>query len=371
MFLNPDAWMLSFAMFFLLLIYEENLTRRGASYDICKHLLHREHHICFLKGDKLASFKVSRIQLHDLVMPSSRLEMPSKEPTQEQLIKDLNELNKHRQTLFNQINEKLNKIKSETNGLSILSSIGSQFAESGKDFEDLENLADTINTNIRAGTLLNEMRISILMLKVSLLKAVSKWKLKLLALADVKKKEDKSAGNATSRHPSGGNITSCPQISLQQSGCALECSSQSSTDTQIVDATQGQVEISPKLSINSSIVEGDLVETFQPVTHDDKEIVESLEDSCIDIVNVIHDRKVEDHCLAGASSTIVPRTAVVNPSHTQKQKWPSKEHFNPVDFQLLSPFPATLHADLYLKPGVLVDESQPSSIIAYTLSSSK
>ena len=102
--LNPDAWMLSFAMFFSLLIYEENLTRRGASFDICQHSIHREHHICFLKGDMLASFKVSHIQLHDLVMPSPHLVIPSKIPTQEQLTNDLTTLNNYRQSLFNQIN---------------------------------------------------------------------------------------------------------------------------------------------------------------------------------------------------------------------------------------------------------------------------
>ena len=37
---------------------------------------------------------------------------------------------------------------------------------------------------------------------------------------------------------------------------------------------------------------------------------------------------------------------------------------------LENPFPDTLHPDLFLKPHILVDESQPSTIIAYALGSS-
>ena len=37
---------------------------------------------------------------------------------------------------------------------------------------------------------------------------------------------------------------------------------------------------------------------------------------------------------------------------------------------LENPFPGTLHPDLFLKPHILVDESQPSTIIAYALGSS-
>ena len=374
--------MLSFAVFFLLLIYEEDLKRRGASYDICKHLLHREHHICFLKGDMLASFKVSRIQLHDLVLPSPHLEMPSKDPTQEQLIKDLNILAMHREDLFNQINEKLNKIKSETFGSGLSSSITSHLNEVGKDFENLKRFVDDIDANVRTGTQLNEMRISMLMLKVSLLKTIAKWKSKLATLGDIKKKEEKSAGTSISRHPSGSNLTSSvpPPLPLQHSACTVDLSSQSSIESQNIEITQGHVRVAAKLSTNASVLDGDLaVDNTQTSNTEEAKKLDDLNDTCIDVVNILHDTKFEEQQMQGASSAIAPPTAVVHPTPAQsvvavtKTKWHSRDHSNcsPIDFQLLSPFPTTLHADLYLKPGVLVDENQPSSIIAYTLASSK
>ena len=56
--LSEDAWMFSFAMFFPLLIHEDKITRRGSTAAICGHSIHKDHHICFSKGETLASFKV-------------------------------------------------------------------------------------------------------------------------------------------------------------------------------------------------------------------------------------------------------------------------------------------------------------------------
>ena len=374
--LNTDAWMLSFAMFFSLLIYEENLTRRGASFDICQHSIHREHHICFLKGDMLASFKVSHIQLHDLVMPSPHLVLPSKIPTQEQLSNDLTNLNNCRQSLFNQINDKLNKIKAETHGPSLTGAITLHLTEAVKDFETLKKYADEIDANIRTGTQLNEMRISILMLKVSLLKTISRWKSKLISLADIKKKEDKSVGNIISRHPSGNNLSGTPSLQIIPTGYVFDATSQSSADLPNIDGHQGHTDLSAKLSANSSVVDENISTTnISSMKTETRNSMAELDDSCIDIVNSSYNLKSKDLNLEEIPSSTAPPATVLQPSYTHnvvavsKAKWNSRESSNSLDFQLLSPFSATIHADLYLKPGVLVDESQPSSVIAYTLAS--
>ena len=372
--LNPDAWMLSFAVFFLLLIYEENLTRRGATYDVCKHLLHRDHHICFLKGDMLASFKVSSIELHQLVLPAPRLKMPSKSPTKDQLIKELNSLNMHRQTMFQQLNEKLNKIKSEPHGPSFLSAVTAHLNDAAKDFEQLKKFADGIDNNVRAGTQLNEMRISTMMLKVQLLKTISSWRSKLLTLADAKKKEDKNMSSNASRHPSGSNLSACQQaLLIDQVTSNYEISSQSSIESRPDDDPQSNSQNPPPLLCSSSIADV-AVTSESKVAKTEKAKSVTKTENFIDIT-IAQDKINEEHLIQDSVDTAARPSTVVQPQSIQtvvsapKSKWHSREQSNQFDFQLHSPFPATLHPDLYVKPGVLVDESQPSSIIAYTLAS--
>ena len=245
-----------------------------------------------------------------------------------------------------------------------------------KDFETLKKYADDIGANIRTGTQLNEMRISILMLKVSLLKTISSWKSKLISLADIKKKEDKSVGNNLSRHPSGNNISSGAQsLPFIPPGCGFDATSQSSADIPKMDGAKGHMDLSAKLSADSLVDENISATKSSAINTATDKINTELEDSCIDIVNFSYISKNKDLNTEEISSSTAPPAAVLQPSYTQnvvavsKAKWNSRESSNSLDFQLLSPFSATLHADLYLKPGVLVDESQPSSVIAYTLAS--
>ena len=207
------------------------------------------------------------------------------------------------------------------------------------------------------------------------MKKISSWKGKLTALAEVKKKEDKTLDKTISRHPSGNNISSQPQP-LHNSTCAYDGSSQSSIDSQKFEGVDGNLEApanTPKISFDG--LDDSTPERTPKSSTEEVKMTNRLDDSCIDIVNISHDA-LDKHKTQEVSSAIAPPAAVVQPSHTQHfsvpiNKWHTREHSNPLDFQLISPFPSTLHADLYLKPGVLVDESQPSSIIAYTLASSK
>ena len=104
--------------------------------------------------------------------------------------------------------------------------------------------------------------------------------------------------------------------------------------------------------------------------HSDLSHERSIED-----VGTTSGNKAECNKLDGPKSQSVPPVLVQSSqtlNHASKHKWHTRENsISAAYFQLSSPFPTTLHADLYLKPGVLVDESQPSSIIAYTLASSK
>ena len=246
--------------------------------------------------------------------------------------------------------------------------------ECAKDFEGLKKLADDIDTNINGNTQLHEMRISILMLKVHLLKTISTWKQKLGNLADLKKKEEKTAINALSRHPSGNNISSLPQpATLQQPQFAPDLASQALLESSKTDAIF-PAEISPKISFVSNKNEEDS-ETKQMLKKDLQLSNETIERNSIDIVNSVSSSIPDGHKALEAqrslSSTIQP-SSIQSTVHVSKPKWHSRDKdVSTSDFQITSPFPTTLHADLYLKPGVLVDESQPSSIIAYTLASSK
>ena len=360
--------MFSFATFFLLLIYEDSLKRRGGTYDICKHPLHREHHICFLKGNMLASFKVSRIQLRDLVMPSPQLQMPSKDPTKEELRSDLNGVNTHRDEMFNQINEKLSKIKVDTSSQILVTSITALVSDCAKDYESLQKLGDGIFTNIKDNTQLAEMRISILMLKVQLLKTISTWKQRLALLGDLKKKEDKSAHSALSRHPSGNNVSTLPTSALtQQSDMAHNVASHILSESPKCQTTDNSKLICPEVNIKDQNNETKDTVT----THSDSSIEKNIEDVNTTSDSVIKESKTVEAQKSSSIANIQPLpNQIIAPS--SKHKWHSRDsNISTSNFQLSSPFPATLHADLYLKPGVLVDESQPSSIIAYTLASSK
>ena len=106
-------------------------------------------------------------------------------------------------------------------------------------------------------------------------------------------------------------------------------------------------------------------------THSDSSIEKNIED-----INATNDSVVKESKTIEArkSSSMANTQPLSNQiiAQSSKHKWHSRDsNISTSNFQLLSPFPATLHADLYLKPGVLVDESQPSSIIAYTVASSK
>ena len=355
--------MLSFAMFFLLLIYERQLRRRGATYNLCKHLLHREHHICFLKGNILASFKVSSIQLHDLVMPSPFLEMPCKDPCKEQMINELGILSNQCRSLFVEINEKLNKVKSDNNGQTLLSSNAALYlGEAEKDFENLKKFSDDIDSNICEGTQLQEMRISILMLKVSLLKHTTTWKSKLALLGELKKKEDKTTnavvvvvplGGASSRHPSESSKLSST-TSLEKTPMSTPRSSKRADSV-----------IEP--SVITKECDSELTKNCPGNNSTTKSSQIISDDGICGGGNALTTTKLEEK-LTSTSTTTSGSSSQLG----AKSKWHSHSSNNSnVDFQLSSPFPTTLHPDLYLKPGVLVDENQPSSIIAYTLASSK
>ena len=358
--------MFSFATFFLLLIYEDSLTRRGGTFDICKHPLHREHHICFLKGNMLASFKVSRIQLRDLVMPSPQMKMPSKDPNQEELSHDLNDVNIDRQEMFTQINDKLSKIKAESTSQSLITSITVLINDCAKDFDSLKKLGDDIENNIKDNTQLHEMRISILMLKVHLLKTITTWKQKLTTLADLKRKEEKTTSSALSRHPSGNNITTLPPpIQLQQQEVTSNITSQTSLKSNKNDATL-QIDVPSKSSYPEQDHETKPNLKVDLQCPSEKE----AENLYISSASIMESHKLSDSQKSISSpSAQTSNQITVQPT---KHKWHARDTNNcNANFQLISPFPTTLHADLYLKPGVLVDESQPSSIIAYTLASSK
>ena len=360
--------MFSFATFFLLLIYEDSLKRRGGTYDICKHPLHREHHICFLKGNMLASFKVSRIQLRDLVMPSPQLQMPSKDPTKEELRSDLKDVNIHRDEMFTQLNEKLGKIKVDTSSQILITSITALISDCAKDYESLQKLGDGIFTNIKDNTQLAEMRISILMLKVQLLKTISTWKQKLAHLGDLKKKEEKSAHSALSRHPSGNNMSTIPtSVLTQQSDTAHNLASHISTESSKCQTTENS-EL-PCLDVNIKDQNNETKDTM--TTHSDSPMEKNSEEVNTTSDSVIKESKTVEARKSSSTANIQPQSAPII-AQSSKHKWHSRDsNISTSNFQLSSPFPATLHADLYLKPGVLVDESQPSSIIAYTLASSK
>ena len=354
-------------MFFLLLIYEDSLKRRGGTYDICKHPLHREHHICFLKGNMLASFKVSRIQLRDLVMPSPQLQMPSKDPTKEELRSDLNDINIHRDNMFTQINEKLSKIKVDTSSQILITSITALIGDSAKDYESLQKLGDGIFTNIKDNTQLAEMRISILMLKVQLLKTISTWKQKLAHLGDLKKKEEKSAHSALSRHPSGNNVSTLTTSALtQQSDMAHNLAPHTPSESSKCQSIEHSKLHYPDVDIIDQNNETKDILT----THSDSSIEKNIEDVTTS-GSVIKENKTVEALKSSSIANMQPLSNQII-AQSSKHKWHSRDsNISTSNFQLSSPFPATLHADLYLKPGVLVDESQPSSIIAYTLASSK
>ena len=99
-------------------------------------------------------------------MPSPQLQMPSKDPTKEELRSDLNDVNIHRDEMFAQINDKLSKIKVDTSSPILITSITALISDCAKDYESLQKLGDGIRSNIKDDTQLAEMRISILMLKV-------------------------------------------------------------------------------------------------------------------------------------------------------------------------------------------------------------
>ena len=90
-------------------------------------------------------------------------------------------------------------------------------------------------------------------------------------------------------------------------------------------------------------------------------------------VDSLKDTKAEEQQIQVVSTSSGTHGPQPNVAHAvmKSKGWLSNSNSTQIDFQLISPFPPTLHADLYLKPGVLVDENQPSSIIAYTLASSK
>ena len=72
------TWTFSFAMFLNLLLHENQLVSRGASRPDakCRHSLHQVHQTVFCKGNKVAIFVFSKLDVYDVATPPEILDIP-------------------------------------------------------------------------------------------------------------------------------------------------------------------------------------------------------------------------------------------------------------------------------------------------------
>lgn len=307
--MSGHAWMMSFATFLLLLMYETRLTRRDASS--CPHSLHNFQYTCFGLVNQVAFFKMQPIAPHGLVIPPARIVMPSNQPNEEELLEQFKQLTVHGSKVFSQINEKLINLKSvcRTSGTGIQQTVSDLLEEQEVDFKTYRHHVDHINNSLRGGGPEQQeattrdllvTKAKLLVLKITIMKSISKWRSKFAQFHEQKRKEDKSKPRV--RVTSGSNPEKVGTMD------------------------------------NSHNNDNNTITTTTTVT----------------AAATDKTKKVEE----GISATKLWNSLINSGNEEDK-------------YGITNPYPATVHPGLYHAPNILVDEAQPSSIIAYALGTSE
>ena len=85
--LSPNAWMMSYAMFLLILTFESKMVRRKVIK--CDHSLHNDQYTCFGFGNQVAFFKLQRILPHGIRLPPEKIDLTEHVPKECELRDDL------------------------------------------------------------------------------------------------------------------------------------------------------------------------------------------------------------------------------------------------------------------------------------------
>ncbi len=344
--LSLNAWMMSFVMFLLMIVYETKMVRR----DIvkCDHSLHSEQFTCFGRGNYVAWFKVEKLRPHEIRLPPSQILLPNTLPEKPFLLEELKQLSVLGSKLYGQINEKLIELRSECScHKQTLALVTEMIAEQEVDLQDFREKQRLINEKLQTDQDGDEAFLpdvigakgDILALKVSMMKAIVRWKQKFAHFFDQKRKEDKTLASSFRSRAASGNLLDRTESSSNLSGKESAPSLTPSTATAISASIESNgLEVPPTATSNAHPVVG-------------------------------------KSCSSSGASVEKAKQPPSTPKKSDDQgfwNWTNSSSSSSGQlFQIDNPFPTTLHPDLYVFPDIIVDESQPSSIIAYALSSGK
>jgi len=242
-------------------------------------------------------------------MPPTKINLPPRILGEKDLNDELFRLSVQGTSVFAQLHSKLIQLQREfePNSTSVLYSNVRDLIEAQKTDQEsyrqkIQKISVELNHENDAKDLIKGQS-DMLMLKISIIKDVTSWRIKLSKLADLKKKEDKifARANSKSRVASGNSLLSSHEE--QQHMSLPVMTSTLTTGAAVPIEVKKDEEPKKKLSSGSS-----------------------------------------------ASHSVLNEPDFIN---------------------VTNPYSNTVHPDLYLKPYILVDEGQPSSIIAYALGSTE
>ena len=285
--LSSKAWMMSYAMFLLLLTFETKMVRRDVIK--CDHSLHNEQYTCFGKGNMIAFFQMQRVLPHGTRMPPRKIALPHHFPNEKDLREEIKHLSILGSKVFGKLNEKVVQLENECFSSGVIKSVILDMnMEQELDCSAYRKHLDEIIVSLNDESDLRDLvkaRSDTMILKIAVIKNIYKWRTRFAQFFELKRKEDKNlakAATSRARVASGNNLLANDD----------------------------------SISTTSSTSLGDLKK--QP-----KE--------------------------KALSST---------PGLTE------------LEFGTLeNPFKPTIHPSLFIRPNLLVDEAQPSTIIAYALGS--
>lgn len=210
--MTMDSWSISFAKY-LELRFHAHMYKRRASGEPCTHSLHHDHFQYFGYRDIVASFKYSTISLREIALPSIVVDYQHQPYFPKELSREVVSLNNKGMDVYNAILEQTIKLQNEYSQQRNQSKILNDYltfqknerARMKKHADEIHEKLETIVKGSQDGkldkqgvcfALYNEIIDSLTVLKQMVAEAVMNWNAKIQDFAMQKKEKSKSSSSS-------------------------------------------------------------------------------------------------------------------------------------------------------------------------------
>ncbi|XP_011310721.1 putative 1-phosphatidylinositol 3-phosphate 5-kinase [Fopius arisanus] len=360
--MSSDTWSLSFAKY-LELRFHGNVYMNRSS-ETCQHSLHHDHCQYFSKGNMLAVFKYTRIKLLEISLPPPLINISYDAGQHANVIDEVKIIALKGDDVFTAIKEKLTTLQVELESLNVMKQ------QVAKEQLYFKNKIEEVQLKLTSPTLENKklegkgsvrqvqalmFRIEdgLVILKRLIAEAVSNWNSRIIEIAS--KKRDERPRRFTERSLTAGSsglIDTDGYITEDTaSESQMEDLSPMSADYNAIDVISAQVD----------------AQSNDVIEHSDGEIQESPNPA--DIVIIQGSPKMHQR----SHSDVLPMSSEDVPDRRKKKKTILSQLLPSVSnvSTIVNPLGPLEHHLLPLGSVVpiVVNESEPSSIIAYALDS--